>query len=166
MLQINPGLILWTIITFIVLLFLLRRFAWKPLLEALHTREESIRSSIEKSEQAKAEAERLLEENKLQLAGAASEVRRLIKEGEVNAERRRTEIEHEARQKAERRLKKLRRRSFGLKKKPSYNFAARLQILPFLLRVKFSMRRSMRKGTRKLSMQHLQNSLKIKGYNL
>ncbi len=105
MLQINPGLILWTIITFIVLLFLLRRFAWKPLLEALHTREESIRSSIEKSEQAKAEAERLLEENKLQLAGAASEVRRLIKEGEVNAERRRTEIEHEARQKAERRLK-------------------------------------------------------------
>lgn len=105
MLTINPGLILWTIITFILLLFILRKLAWKPLLGALHAREESVRSSLEKSEQAQAEAERLLEENRRQMVQAANEVRRLIKEGEANAEHRRTEIEREAQQRAERRMK-------------------------------------------------------------
>jgi F-type H+-transporting ATPase subunit b len=105
MLNINPGLILWTIITFVLLLIVLRKFAWKPLLEALHSREESIRSSIEKSEKAKAEAEIILEENKRQMALAGNEVRRLIKEGEANADKRRAEIEREAQQKAERRIK-------------------------------------------------------------
>ncbi len=105
MLEINPGLILWTIVTFILLALLLGKLAWKPLLKAINDREGSIRTALEKSEQAKDEAQRLLEENKRQLAKAAEDVRRLIKEGEANAERRRLEIEQEAQQHAQRRLK-------------------------------------------------------------
>ena len=45
MLEVNPGLIVWTIITFVLLLLVLRKFAWGPLIESLERREEHIRSS-------------------------------------------------------------------------------------------------------------------------
>jgi F0F1-type ATP synthase membrane subunit b/b' len=58
-----------------------------------------------RTEKAKAEAELLLKENRRQLALAGDEVRRLIREGEANADRRRAEIERETQQKVEHRLK-------------------------------------------------------------
>ena len=64
MLDINPGLILWTIITFVILLFVLGKVAWKPLVNALQTREQSIRDALLKAEEAKKESERMLAENK------------------------------------------------------------------------------------------------------
>jgi F-type H+-transporting ATPase subunit b len=66
MLDMNPGLILWTILTFILLLVILRAVAWKPLLGALTAREESIRTSLQDAENAQQEARRLLEENRRQ----------------------------------------------------------------------------------------------------
>ena len=68
MLDVNPGLIVWTIVTFVCLLIVLRKFAWKPLLEVLQKREEHVRSSIERAEHAKQEAERLLKENQEKLS--------------------------------------------------------------------------------------------------
>jgi F-type H+-transporting ATPase subunit b len=62
MLEITPGLILWTIITFVIVLAILRLTAWKPLLAALTAREEKIRSSLDQAERAQQEAARLLEE--------------------------------------------------------------------------------------------------------
>ena len=59
--------------SFVGLAIVLSKFAWKPLREALHQREEHVRSSIERAEQAKQEAERLLEENRKQLARAEEE---------------------------------------------------------------------------------------------
>ena len=41
--QVDPGLFIWTIVTFLVLLALLAKFAWKPLLQALEAREDTIR---------------------------------------------------------------------------------------------------------------------------
>ena len=75
MLNPNPGLILWTIFTFLILLVILRKFAWKPLMESLHKREETVRSSIERAETARQDAERLLEENRKQLARAEEKVK-------------------------------------------------------------------------------------------
>lgn len=92
MLEPNPGLILWTAITFFVLLLLLRKFAWKPLLNALHSREEKISNSIERAERAKEEAERLLEENKENLQRADEQAQQVIKEGRAAAERIKNEI--------------------------------------------------------------------------
>lgn len=92
MLQINPGLILWTIITFVIVLTILRFTAWKPLLAALSAREEKIRSSIEQAEQARADAQRLLEENKRQQAQAEAQAQKIMNEGRAIAERMKSEI--------------------------------------------------------------------------
>lgn len=100
MLSINPGLIVWTIITFVTLLLVLRKFAWKPLLEALQKREEHVRDSLARAEQAKQEAERLIEENRKQLARAEEESRRILNEGRTLAEKLKGEIVDKANQQA------------------------------------------------------------------
>ncbi len=98
MLNPNPGLIIWTIITFVLLLILLKKFAWKPLLEALQRREESVRNSIERAERAKQEAERLLEENRKQLERAGHEGQRILNENRALAEKLKEEIVDKANQ--------------------------------------------------------------------
>ena len=55
----DPGLFIWTIVTFLVLLALLAKFAWRPLLNALESRQESIRRSLDDAQKAKQELERL-----------------------------------------------------------------------------------------------------------
>ena len=59
--QPDPGLFIWTIATFLVLLFLLQRFAWKPLLDALENRQETIRKSLNDADQAKVELQQVQE---------------------------------------------------------------------------------------------------------
>ena len=54
------GTIFWTLVTFIVLAFVLGRFAWKPLIGALDEREQGIRSSIDQARTDREEAEKLL----------------------------------------------------------------------------------------------------------
>ena len=100
MLEINPGLIIWTIVTFLCLAGILRKFAWKPLLEALLRREEYVRSSLERAEQAKQEAERLLEENRRQMAHAEEETRRIVAEGRAFGQKLKSEIVEKATQQA------------------------------------------------------------------
>jgi F-type H+-transporting ATPase subunit b len=96
MLDINPGLILWTIITFVIVLGILRFTAWKPLLAALTAREEKIRASLEQAEHAQREAERLLAENTLQMQRAEEAAQRVIREGREMGERLRMEIMEKA----------------------------------------------------------------------
>ncbi len=92
MFDINPGLILWTILTFVVVLLILRRSAWKTLLGALTAREEKIRTSLEQAERAQQEAVRLLEENRKQLTLADEQSQRIIREGRDLGERLKGEI--------------------------------------------------------------------------
>jgi F-type H+-transporting ATPase subunit b len=96
MLEINPGLILWTIVTFAILLIILRVMAWKPLLHALTSREERVRMSLQRAEDAEQEARRLLEENKRQLAQADEQAQRALKEGREMGERLKSEIVEKA----------------------------------------------------------------------
>ena len=98
MLNPNPGLIIWTIVTFVLLLIFLKKFAWKPLLEALQKREESVKNSIERAEHAKQEAERLLEENRKQLERAGQEGQRILNENRALAEKLKEEIVYKANQ--------------------------------------------------------------------
>ena len=92
MLDINPGLILWTILTFLVLLVVLRVVAWKPLLHALTAREEKIRVSLQQAEEAHRVSKELLEEHKRRIARAEEESHRIIKEGRDLAEKIKGEI--------------------------------------------------------------------------
>ena len=91
MLDPNPGLIVWTTITFILLLIVLRRFAWKPLLKTLHDREDSVRSTLER-----ADAERALEDNRLQLAKAGEESQKILREGRALGEKLKQEMINQA----------------------------------------------------------------------
>jgi F-type H+-transporting ATPase subunit b len=92
MLDINPGLILWTIITFILLLFILGKVAWKPLVSALQAREQGIRDALLKAEEARKESERLLTENTQAMKRANEETSRILKEGRELAEQMKNEI--------------------------------------------------------------------------
>ncbi|HSR19148.1 MAG TPA: F0F1 ATP synthase subunit B [Ignavibacteriaceae bacterium] len=92
LIDVNPGLIFWTFITFLILLFVLKKVAWKPILTALDQREASIRESIERAEQAKAEAQKILDENKSNLAKAEDESRKLIEQSREYAEKMKNQI--------------------------------------------------------------------------
>ena len=98
MLYINPGLILWTILTFIILLFILSKVGWKPLVNALQAREQSIRDALQKAEEAKRESERMLAANTAAMAKANEETSRILKEGRELAEQMKSEIVAKARE--------------------------------------------------------------------
>jgi F-type H+-transporting ATPase subunit b len=92
LLSVEPGLMIWTIIIFIILLLLLKKFAWKPLLKSLTDREQGIKDSIDKAEYLKQEAEKILVENKKLLAKADEESRKVLNETKELAEKMRHEL--------------------------------------------------------------------------
>jgi F-type H+-transporting ATPase subunit b len=92
MLDINPGLIIWTTVTFILLVIVLGKVAWKPLIQALQDREHSIADALHKAEAARQESERVLAENTRKLAEANAETSRILKEGRALAEQMKNEI--------------------------------------------------------------------------
>lgn len=103
--EINPGLIIWTIITFGVLLFVLRLVAWKPLLGMLEERERTIRESLEQARQAKDEAEKLMAQHREMLARARQEMAAIIEKAQRDAEQRRADILARAHREAEEKAK-------------------------------------------------------------
>jgi F-type H+-transporting ATPase subunit b len=72
---VNPeiGLLVWTTVSFAVLFFLLAKFAWKPIMAAIYTRERSIEDALLKAEAAKEEMSRLTSENESLLKQARAE---------------------------------------------------------------------------------------------
>jgi len=92
MLDINPGLTIWTFIIFAILLALLTKLGWKPLLGSLRDRERAIADSLERAEQARADAERMIAENQRERARAEEEVQKALREGREYAESMRQEL--------------------------------------------------------------------------
>jgi F-type H+-transporting ATPase subunit b len=91
-LDINPGVVIWTTITFIALLLILKKFAWKPILGSLNDRENYIKESLERAENAQKEAEKLLEENRANLEKAEEESQKIIEQGREYAEKLKSQI--------------------------------------------------------------------------
>ena len=85
--KLDPGLFIWTILTFLILFFVLAKFAWKPLLAALESRENIIKSSLEDAEKAKTELERLNAESEEIIAKARSEAQTIRVEAKSAAEK-------------------------------------------------------------------------------
>ncbi|ANT65984.1 F0F1 ATP synthase subunit B [Prosthecochloris sp. CIB 2401] len=88
----NPGLIFWTAITFVIVLLILRKFAWGPIVGALEDREKAIQASIDRAHSAKDEAEAALRKNKELLAKADADADRIIREGKAYGEQLRSEM--------------------------------------------------------------------------
>ena len=99
--QPDPGLFIWTILTFLVLLFLLGKFAWGPLLQSLESRQETIRKSLGDAQQAKQELERLNQESALIIKEARVAADALIVQTRSDAERLREELRQKARAEAD-----------------------------------------------------------------
>jgi len=94
--RVDPGLFVWTILTFLVLVWLLRRFAWGPLLEALERREKLITSAVEDAQKTKAELARVKEDSERLLAEARREAGSLVSQARADAERLRGELREKA----------------------------------------------------------------------
>jgi F-type H+-transporting ATPase subunit b len=94
----EPGLVFWTWISFIVLLILLKKFAYPQILKGLKKREETIQQQLEEARRTKQEAQSLLEEYRQQLAEARSEAQKIINEGKQLGENMRKEILQKAQQ--------------------------------------------------------------------
>jgi len=74
------GLVFWTVITFLILLFILKKFAWKPILGAVSSREESIKDALAAAEAARREMENLQADNEKILQEARAERELMMKE--------------------------------------------------------------------------------------
>ncbi|MBB6609800.1 F0F1 ATP synthase subunit B [Pontibacter sp. Tf4] len=74
------GLIFWQLVTFLIVLFLLTKFAWKPIMNALRERETSIEHALSAAEKAKLEMQGLKAENEKLLAEARMERDKILKE--------------------------------------------------------------------------------------
>ena len=102
----TPGLYIWTIITFLLLLYLLAKFAWKPLLKMLEERENLIKSSLDDAEKAKLELERLNEESEKIMAKARVEAQEILAEGKTTAEKVKEDTISKAKEAAKQRREK------------------------------------------------------------
>jgi F-type H+-transporting ATPase subunit b len=78
---------LWSVIVFLVLLFILGRYAWKPMLEGLQKREETIRGAIDDAQRSREEAQRLREQFQGEVNKAQEKVRDILEEGRRDAQR-------------------------------------------------------------------------------
>jgi len=99
--QPDPGLFIWTIITFLVLLALLAKFAWKPLLQALEGRQERIRRSLEDADKARQELERLQQESAKIMQQARIEAESIVAQTRADADRLREELKQKAKEEAD-----------------------------------------------------------------
>ena len=99
--QVEPGLFIWTILVFVVLLTLLKKFAWGPLLAALEERQEGIRKSLDAAAQARKELEQVQEESNRIVAKARADADAIIAASRADALKLQEELRAKARLEAE-----------------------------------------------------------------
>ncbi len=98
--QPDPGLFIWTIVTFLALLALLSKFAWTPLLAALQARQDRITHSLDEAKRAHEEMERLRRESADIIRQAHVEAGNIVSLSRTDAERVREETKQKARTEA------------------------------------------------------------------
>ena len=106
---INPGVTIWTLLIFGILVFILAKTAWPAILKAVEEREQRIQASIDAAAKANAEAQRLLADYQAQVAGARSEAQDIVASGRQAGEKLRDEIVAKGRAEQEELLARARR---------------------------------------------------------
>ncbi|HUG91466.1 MAG TPA: ATP synthase F0 subunit B [Planctomycetaceae bacterium] len=91
-LDFEPQLAVWTLVLFLVFLWVARRFAWEPLMKGLNAREARINRALAEAQAARAQAEELLREYDQRIAGTHDEVRGILGAARREAERSKVEI--------------------------------------------------------------------------
>jgi F-type H+-transporting ATPase subunit b len=108
-LEINPGLVVWTIVAFLILLALLKKMAWGPILEGLERREKAIADAVNAAEEAKRGAAGLLDENRKLLAKAEADAEAIRSKATSEAEGRAAAIFQEAQARADAQVERAKR---------------------------------------------------------
>jgi F-type H+-transporting ATPase subunit b len=106
-LQVN--LMFWTLVIFLILFFLLRRYAFPPIFQAVEARERALEEAIAAAKRDREEAARLLEEHRRQIENARGEAQRFIAEGRATAEKMRADLLEQARREQQEILERARR---------------------------------------------------------
>jgi F-type H+-transporting ATPase subunit b len=109
LMEIDPGVILWTLIIFIVLVILLRKLAWKPILNMLDAREKRIREAVEKADRVQADADKALEEQKKLSEQQRQEAAEFMAQAKEDAKRTGAEMVEKARREAQEATERARR---------------------------------------------------------
>lgn len=91
-LEINVGLQVWVILTFVVMMGLLAKLAFKPIGEALERRGSTIKAQLDEAEKSRAEAKKLMEDYQKQIAEARTEAGKVIEEARQLGEKVRKEV--------------------------------------------------------------------------
>jgi F-type H+-transporting ATPase subunit b len=102
------GLFFWSFVIFVILVILLRRFAWKPILEALNKREQGIQDAIDEAKKAREEMANLKAENEDLLRRARAERDAMLKEARDMAAKIKSEAHTDAQTEASRMVEKAR----------------------------------------------------------
>ncbi len=100
------GLFFWLVLIFLGLLFLLKAFAWRPILNAIEQREEGIRKALEEAEKARKEMQNLQADNQRILKEARAERDMMLKEAREMKEKMISEAKEEAKQEADKEIQK------------------------------------------------------------
>jgi F-type H+-transporting ATPase subunit b len=109
LIQVTPGLMIWTIVCFLVVLFVLKRWAFGPVQQMIDARRERIQSALDEADEARGEARALLEEHRKLIGQAKSESEEILSEARRIADAQRERVKVETEEDRQRRLEETRR---------------------------------------------------------
>ena len=109
LIQVTPGLMIWTIVCFLISLYVLKRYAFGPMQKLIDERRDRIRESLEEADNARAEARELLEEHRKLIAQAKGEAEEILSETRRVAEANQRRMREETEADRQRRIEETRR---------------------------------------------------------
>jgi F-type H+-transporting ATPase subunit b len=109
LIQITPGLMIWTLVCFAIVFIVLKKFAFSRIQEAIDERREKIRASIDEADRARAEAQKLLEEHHALVAQGRAEAEAILAESRKVADSQRDRLKEELDVERARRVEETRR---------------------------------------------------------
>ena len=109
LIQVTPGLMIWTIVAFLITLYVLKRYAFGPIQKMIDERRERIAQSIAEADNARDEARNLLEEHKKLMQEARGEAEEIIAEARKTRDAMETRMREETETERQRRLEETRR---------------------------------------------------------
>jgi len=109
LIKVTPGLMIWTIVAFLITLYVLKRYAFGPIQKTIDERRERIRQSLAEADHAREEARKLLEEHRKLIAQARQEAEAIRADVRKDAETLRERVREETEADRQRRLEETKR---------------------------------------------------------
>jgi F-type H+-transporting ATPase subunit b len=109
LIQVIPGLMIWTIVAFAITLWVLKRYAFGPVQKLIDDRRDRIRQSIEEADRAREEARKLLEEHRALIGQAKSQAEEILAEARKVSDAQRERLRGEIEEDRQRRLEETQR---------------------------------------------------------